>query len=195
MDSESRCKQVNSSTEEVKNHLVKIIGVIHKMTMREVTIRKLNYEEFMRTEAPYDLYRTLEENISLFYGSEISLKYLDTIVDDLVKYVGHKFCEIEVDKGIVFSIKPFKTEGEILQEYEKEQEHLLQEQSPRDKLRVILNVLVKIQNETGMVMRSDLTDKLATEFGIDKIESERMLGLLVRDGTIYEPKKGYLKKT
>ena len=35
--------------------MVKIIGVIHKMTMREVTIRKLHYEEFMSAEVPYDL--------------------------------------------------------------------------------------------------------------------------------------------
>ena len=67
--------------------------------------------------------------------------------------------------------------------------------SLQDKLRVILNVLVDMERETGAVKRSDLVDRLATEFNIDRIEAERLLSLLRREGTIYEPREGYLKKT
>jgi len=67
--------------------------------------------------------------------------------------------------------------------------------SLRDKLGIIIDVIIEMQRETGMVKRSDITDKLASKFDIDRLESERMLGLLIRDGTIYEPKEGYLKKT
>jgi replicative DNA helicase Mcm len=67
--------------------------------------------------------------------------------------------------------------------------------SLQDRLRVILNVLVDMERETGAVKRSDLVDRLATEFNIDRIEAERLLSLLRREGTIYEPREGYLKKT
>jgi replicative DNA helicase Mcm len=66
--------------------------------------------------------------------------------------------------------------------------------SLQDKLRVILNVLVEMERETGTVKRSDLTDRLATEFDIDRLESERLLGLMKREGTVYEPKEGYIRK-
>ena len=67
--------------------------------------------------------------------------------------------------------------------------------SLQDKLRVILNVLVEMEKNTGTVKRSDLVDRLATEFDVDRIEAERLLGLMRREGTIYEPREGYLKKT
>ena len=67
--------------------------------------------------------------------------------------------------------------------------------SLQDRLRVILNVLVDMERETGAVKRSDLVDRLATAFNIDRIEAERLLSLLRREGTIYEPREGYLKKT
>jgi len=67
--------------------------------------------------------------------------------------------------------------------------------SLQDKLGVILRVLIEMERETGTVRRSDLVDRLATEFNIDRIEAERLLGLMRREGTIYEPREGHLKKT
>ncbi|MBS7657131.1 MAG: minichromosome maintenance protein MCM [Candidatus Bathyarchaeia archaeon] len=66
--------------------------------------------------------------------------------------------------------------------------------SLQDKLRVIMNILADMERETGMVKRSDLTDRLASEFEIDKQEAERLLGLMKREGTIYEPKEGYIRR-
>jgi len=67
--------------------------------------------------------------------------------------------------------------------------------SQQDKLRVILNVLVEMERETGTVKRDDLLDKLSSEFDIPRTDAERLLGILRRDGTVFEPKEGYLKKT
>ncbi len=66
--------------------------------------------------------------------------------------------------------------------------------SLQDKLRVILNVLVDMEKETGTVKRSDLTDRLASQFSIDKMEAERLLALMKKEGTIYEPKEGYIRR-
>ena len=67
--------------------------------------------------------------------------------------------------------------------------------SLQDKLRVILNVLIEMEKETGIVRRTDLLDRLASDFDIQRAEAERLLAQLIREGTVYEPRNGYLKKT
>jgi len=66
--------------------------------------------------------------------------------------------------------------------------------SQQDKLRVILNILVEMEKETGIVKRDDLLDKLSSEFDIQRVDAERLIGILRRDGTVFEPREGYLKK-
>ncbi len=67
--------------------------------------------------------------------------------------------------------------------------------SLRDKLRVVLGALFQMEKETGMVEKSALLDKLRSEFDITNEEAERLIGQLVKEGTVYEPRRGYLKKT
>ncbi len=67
--------------------------------------------------------------------------------------------------------------------------------SLRDKLQVVLSTLVEMEKETGMVERSELLEKLETEFDITRPEAERLIRQLEREGTIYSPRNGYLKKT
>ena len=66
--------------------------------------------------------------------------------------------------------------------------------SMQDKLRVILNAMAEMEKETGTVSRKELLDKLVSDFNIQRSEAERLLGQLVREGTVYEPKDGFLKK-
>ena len=67
--------------------------------------------------------------------------------------------------------------------------------SLRDKLQVVLGTLIEMERDTGMVERSALLEKLETESSILSGEAERLLGQMLREGTIYSPKEGYLKKT
>jgi len=67
--------------------------------------------------------------------------------------------------------------------------------SLRDKLQVVLGAVVEMEKETGMVERSELLDRLETEFDIPTAEAERLVRQLEREGTIYSPRNGYLKKT
>jgi len=43
-----------------------------------------------------------------------------------------------------------------------------------------------MERETGIVEKRVL---------LEKLEAERLLGQLIRDGTIYEPREGFIKKT
>jgi replicative DNA helicase Mcm len=67
--------------------------------------------------------------------------------------------------------------------------------SVRDKLQVVLGSIVEMEKETGMVEKTALLEKLEREYDIPLSEAERLIGQLIREGTIYSPRDGYLKKT
>lgn len=67
--------------------------------------------------------------------------------------------------------------------------------SVRDKLQVILSLLIEMERETGMVEKTALVNELELKHKIPRAEIERMIWQLLREGTIYEHREGYLKKT
>lgn len=67
--------------------------------------------------------------------------------------------------------------------------------SLRDKLGTVLNAIISMEKETGTVKKSELLEKLETEYDVVRGEAERLIGQLVKEGTIYSPKEGHLKKT
>ncbi|MEM3551413.1 MAG: minichromosome maintenance protein MCM [Candidatus Bathyarchaeia archaeon] len=67
--------------------------------------------------------------------------------------------------------------------------------SLRDKLQNILSILAEMERETGLVERSALLNRLETESHIARTEAERLIAQLQREGTVYEPREGYLKRT
>jgi len=67
--------------------------------------------------------------------------------------------------------------------------------SLRDKLQTVLSTIMEMQRETGLVEKIALLNELETEYKISMGEAERLIGQLLREGTIYSPREGYLKKT
>jgi len=67
--------------------------------------------------------------------------------------------------------------------------------SLREKMDAIITLLIETQKETGMVEEKWLLDKLESSYGIDKTEAKKILAQLKREGAIFEPREGYLKKT
>ncbi|MCL6578160.1 MAG: minichromosome maintenance protein MCM [Candidatus Bathyarchaeota archaeon] len=67
--------------------------------------------------------------------------------------------------------------------------------SMRDKLQVILSTLAEMERETGMVEKAALLNELEAKYKIPKGDADRLITQLLREGTIYEPREGYLKKT
>ncbi|HKM60332.1 MAG TPA: Minichromosome maintenance protein MCM, partial [Candidatus Bathyarchaeia archaeon] len=67
--------------------------------------------------------------------------------------------------------------------------------SIRDRLHVILSVLMDMEKVTGIVEKDALVNELETKHKIPRGEIERMISQLLREGTIYEPREGCLKKT
>jgi replicative DNA helicase Mcm len=67
--------------------------------------------------------------------------------------------------------------------------------SIRDRLSTVLSTLMDMEKVTGIVERDALVNELETKHKIPRGEIERMLSQLLREGTIYEPREGCLKKT
>jgi len=67
--------------------------------------------------------------------------------------------------------------------------------SVRDRLQVILGKIIEMEKETGMVEKTALLQRLQSENEINNMEAERLIGQLIKEGTVYSPREGYLKKT
>jgi replicative DNA helicase Mcm len=67
--------------------------------------------------------------------------------------------------------------------------------SVRDKLHSVLSVLMGMEKETGMVDKSALVTEMEEKHNIPRTDTEKMISQLLREGTIYEPREGSLKKT
>lgn len=67
--------------------------------------------------------------------------------------------------------------------------------SLRDKLSIILGLITTMEKETGMVDRAQLIERLQTEYDILSGEAERMIKQLLKEGTLFAPRDGFLKKT
>jgi len=67
--------------------------------------------------------------------------------------------------------------------------------SLRDKLQIVLSTIIEMQKETGLVEKTALLNELETKYEISTGEAERFVEQLLREGTIFEPREGYLKKT
>ena len=57
------------------------------------------------------------------------------------------------------------------------------------------NKLMDMEKVTGIVEKDAFVNELETKHKIPRGEIERMIGQLLREGTIYEPREGCLKKT
>ncbi len=67
--------------------------------------------------------------------------------------------------------------------------------SMRDRLHIILSALMDMEKVTGIVEKEALVTELETKHKIPRGEIDRMISQLLREGTIYEPREGCLKKT
>jgi len=93
-----------------------------------------------------------------------------------------------------------KQRKEIIGETELDEQSMLIEtegniKSVRDKMQTILSVLIEMERETGIVKKTELISELGSKHKIPRVEAERVIWQLLREGTIYEHREGYLKKT
>ncbi len=67
--------------------------------------------------------------------------------------------------------------------------------SLRDRLSIILGLITSMEKETGIVDKERLIERLQTEYDILSGEAERLIGQMLKEGTLFAPRDGFLKKT
>ena len=67
--------------------------------------------------------------------------------------------------------------------------------SLRDKLSVMLGLISSMEKETGIVDKERLIERLQTEYDISAGEAERLIGQMLKEGTLFAPRDGFIKKT
>jgi len=97
-----------------------------------------------------------------------------TIMKKSLEEVGIDLSNFKVDIDIIMTGKP---------------------KSIRDRYHIVLSVLIDMEKQTGIVERDTFVTELETNHKIPRGEIERMISQLLREGTIYEPREGCLKKT
>ncbi len=66
--------------------------------------------------------------------------------------------------------------------------------SVRDRMAFIIDLIVQMEKETGMVEERALYDTLSRKAEISEEEARRIVGQLIRDGVLYSPRTGYLRR-
>ncbi len=66
--------------------------------------------------------------------------------------------------------------------------------SLRDKLQLIITVIVEAERGGEMIRDADLYERVGKEYDISRGEAEKLLSQLIKEGVVYSPKAGYLKK-
>jgi len=67
--------------------------------------------------------------------------------------------------------------------------------SLRDRMQSILSTVASLERETGTVPESKLYEELSKKAEISEAEARTLVGQLIRDGILYSPKPGQLKRT
>jgi replicative DNA helicase Mcm len=67
--------------------------------------------------------------------------------------------------------------------------------SLRDKMQVVLSTFAELEKQLGIVQDSTLYQALSRKVDISDEEARKLVDQLVREGIIYSPKQGYLKRT
>jgi replicative DNA helicase Mcm len=67
--------------------------------------------------------------------------------------------------------------------------------SLRDRMQTILSTVATMERETGTVQESKLYEELSKTAGLSEGEVQTLVNQLIRDGILYSPKPGHLKRT
>ncbi|RLI83291.1 Minichromosome maintenance protein MCM [Archaeoglobales archaeon] len=104
----------------------------------------------------------------------------------------------DAEAAINIMIKSLKQIGIDLTSPEKADIDIILTGKPkslRDKIASVLDVLVELQHIQGMVAKEDLIREVNQKYGIDEAEIRKIIATLIRDGVVFSPREGFIKKT
>lgn len=66
--------------------------------------------------------------------------------------------------------------------------------SVRDRMGIVLDYVAQVEKESGMVEERALYEALSKKIEVTEDEARRIVGQLIRDGVLYSPKTGFLRR-
>lgn len=126
----------------------------------------------------------------------LKLEIQKSILDKALSLLPH-YLEFTIRRGRVVEIEKLEEPKPQEEEQEPIDIDLIMTGEPRsirDKIKTALDTITEIGKETGMVPTDELVLNLMRK-EIRPEETTRLIKILLGNGTIYEPKEGYIKKT
>jgi replicative DNA helicase Mcm len=103
----------------------------------------------------------------------------------------------DAEAAILIASKSLKQAGIDLETGEVDVDMIItgKPKSTRERLSVIISVVMELQREMGLVDKQTLLSTLEKEYKIERGEAVKLISQLIREGTIFEPKEGFYQKT
>ena len=123
------------------------------------------------------LVRLAEARARAHLRTEISVEDAEAVINLMQKSLEQVGVDVQtgqIDIDILYSGKP---------------------RSLQNQLQKLLQVISEMERISGSVRDDDLYDALQSDHGIGRAEAARLIGVLMKDGTIYSPRPGYYKRT
>ncbi len=123
------------------------------------------------------LVRLSEARARAHLRTEISVEDAEAVINLMQKSLEQVGVDVQtgqIDIDILYSGKP---------------------RSLQNQLQKLLQAINEMERVSGSVRDDDLYDALQSDHGIGRAEAARLIGVLMKDGTIYSPRPGYYKRT
>jgi len=123
------------------------------------------------------LVRLAEARARAHLRTEITVEDAEAVINLMTKSLEQVGVDVQtgqIDIDILYSGKP---------------------RSLQNQLQKLLQALNEMERVSGSVRDDDLYDALQSDHGIGRAEAARLIGVLMKDGTIYSPRPGYYKRT
>jgi hypothetical protein len=156
---------------------MKVRGLIERISKTSITIKVSPY---------WDYDESLKEWRPLRNPVTMTLQMEPALIDKAIASYAN-LLEFQIQEGKILKLKRVKPPAPPPVDIDLRP-------TLRDKMQIFLNALLELQREQTAVPKDELISKLG-EKGMPPEEVNRLIELLKRDGTIYVPKDGYLKKT
>jgi hypothetical protein len=164
----------------MKVTIMKVKGLIDRVSRASITIKAApdwNYDDYLKQ------WRPLRNPVTM------TLTIDPTLIDKAIASYTN-LLELQIKDGKVTQIKKVKPPPPS----PPTDIDLIITGKPKSLRRAVLEALEQLTNQEGMVSKDTLMAELGKK-GILPEEGNRLISVLMREGTIYEPKDGYLKKT
>ncbi len=168
---------------------MKVVGLIRKISRNSITLVAC-------PEWDYDEFEGWRPNHPLLNTVEMTLRLDPKLLDKAISSYAH-LLEFQIKEGKIINIKKLKLPQSKPSTFDIDLITIGKPKPLRDKLKTVLETIeqMEMESQQHLVEKNELLKRLEASHGIPIEQGERLISHLLYEGTIFEPKEGYIKKT